>query len=474
MINSHEIIIPIPKKRNTHCIVNIENTNITSRVIKSKWIIPVTSGIGTFSITVSNSFGQFNSSFNVGDSALFYADNLDGSTLQFYGHIDYIKNDIGEDGQFLEIEGRHRSFLLTEFLVCHSATSTSTSQILKDIINKLPGGFTYNNVNNTTDSMDVQWNYKPFWDCVLELCNKGGFDCYVDDNLDFHYFQEDSISNSNEAIVEGDNFISTKDFGINSLYEKTRVTAIGQDNEGLPIIYTEIIGNEGSIREVFIKDASANTYEIVKNIAESKLAEISNRRPQAIIKSFGIETLKPGENLWIIVPRQQIAAQYKVIEISHEFGQESGGWRTECKIEEEESGIPQAIQKISKTTNIITQSDNVNKLNFSYNFPFDEDSGVHSNTEITDSVLKTDGSASGFWISPARSLSSNATQCELRAIGESLHGTIYYVSQDNGITWQSISTNTLFTFNPPGQNLKIKVELNSASTQIKSLALLYS
>jgi hypothetical protein len=251
---------------------------------------------------------------------------------------------------------------------------------------------------------------------------------------------------------------------------------MGQDDEGLPILYTAISANEGTdIKEIFIKDTSANTETKVQNIADAKLAEVTNKNPQAIIRSFGLETVKPGDNIWIIVPRQQISGQYKIIQITHEFGQESGGWRTECVIEEEDVGIPNIIQNIAKTSNLITQSDNVNKLNYSFNFTFDVDSGTHSTTEITEGVLKTDGSASGTWISQVKALSQDATEFELRVIGESLPGTTYYVSSDNGLNWQEVTTlKTKYNFSPTGQNLKIKVILNSASTQIKSLALLYS
>lgn len=479
MRDTTEIFIPVPKSRNTHCRVLIENADVTTRVKKSKWTITGTTiGIGTFNIVLSNSFGQLNGLYNRGDTTKFYADNSDGTTLQFYGIIDFIKNNISDEGQFLEIEGRHRAYLLNETLICYSTTSNLTSEILKGIINKLPAsyGFTYTNVSTSSDSMDAQWNYKPFWDCVIELCNYAGYECYVDDNLDFHYFEENSIANENDAIVESDNFLETKDWGTNSLYEKTRVTAMGQDDEGLPILHTAISANEGTdIKEIFIKDTSANTETKVQNIADAKLAEVTNKNPQAVIRSLGLETVKPGDNIWIIIPRQQISGQYKIIQITHEFGQESGGWRTECMIEEQDMDIPNIIQNVAKTSNLITESDNVNKLNYSYNFTFDSDSGTHSTTEITEGVLKTDGSASGTWISQVKALTTSATQFELRVIGESLPGTSYYVSSDNGLNWQAITNlKTMYDFSPIGQNLKIKVILNSASTQIKSLALLYS
>ncbi len=475
MRKSTRIIIPIPKTRNTQCRVLIGSSDVTARVIKSSWIKPVTSGIGTFNIKLSNSFGQLNGLYNKGDTAIFYADNSDGTTQKFYGIIDFVKNDIGDTGQFLNIDGRHRGFHLNEFMVCHSATAKPTSQILKDIIDKLPAnyGITYENVNTTTDLMDVEWNYKPFWDCVLELTNFSGYDAYVDDDLDIHFFEENSILNEDDAIVEGDNLLDSKEWGTNSLYEKTRVIVMGQDAEGLPIIHTAISENETEIKEVFIKDNSANTEQRVQDLANANLLEVINKNPQGIIKSFGLETTNPGDNIWIIIPRQQIAGQYKIIQITHKFGMAIGGWRTECLTEEEPGGTSKILRDMMKSTNVITEAENVNKFNYSYNFPYDEDTGTHSNTEITEGVLKTIG-ATGTWISPNRNLSENATKCEIKVSGDALTGTKYYISSDGGLSWQRVIPNTLTAMKTLSQVLQLKVNLNSASTQIKSLVLLYS
>ena len=203
MRQTNEIFIPIPKTRNAHCKIEIDGDDMTSRAIESSWNLPVTNGIGTFKIILSNAHGQYSGTYQAGDIVKFYADNLDNTTLQFWGRIDYVKDNISKEGQFLEIEGRHRAYLLTEYLVCYSINTTSTSQILKNIINKLPSsyGFTQTNIVTTTDSMSVEWNYKPFWDCVIELCNYAGYDCYVDNNLDFHFFEANSIVNTNEAVV---------------------------------------------------------------------------------------------------------------------------------------------------------------------------------------------------------------------------------------------------------------------------------
>ncbi len=477
MRDSTEIFIPIPKSRNAKIKIEINGVDKTSETRKSIFNKPVTSGIGTFELDISNASGNLTGEYQPGTIVKFYADNTDASTLQFWGRIDNIEEIASKQEKILKIKGRHRTYTLTEYLMCHSASQTETSQVLKDIIDKLPAsyGFTYSNVNSTTSLINVSWNYKPFWDCVIELCNYVGFDCYVDNNLDFHFFEANSILNTDDAVVESDNLLNSSGWGTNDYYEKTRVVAIGQSEDNLPIVYTAISDNEGDeIREIFVKDVSADTQLKVKNIAEAKLKEVTNKTPDAQIQSFGLESINPGDNIWVLIPRQQIHGQYKIINIKHKFGSMFGGWRTELIMEQEQENISKTISLIDKKSERLKVADNINKLNFSLYFDFDTNSGNHSTTEISEGVLKTDGSASGTWISNLNEVVESATYCEIRVKGQSIPGTNFYVSVDNGINYQSLDQNTLKTLSPPGKNLKIKVEINSAATQIYSLVLLYS
>ncbi len=470
MRETTEIFIPIPKTRNNQIKIELNGNDVTGRVNKSSFVLPVTNGIGTFDLKLSNNQDE---TYSVGDVVKFFADNKDATTTQFWGRVDHIEDDITKEGNFLSISGRHRSYQATEFLICYNGVGP-TSTILKDIIDKLPAsyGFTYANVATTTDSMTVEWNYKPFWDCVIELCNYSGMDCYVDNDLDFHYFVENSILNETDAIVEGDNLLNSRGWGIDDYYEKTRVTVIGESIKGLPIIYTDISSSEGDdIREVFIRDLSSNTEEKVKNLAEAKLIELSNRTPQATIKSFGLETIKPGDNLWILITRQKIYGQYKAVKIIHKFGTSIGGWRTELLTEHEEEKLSEIINNLDRKSDRVSTVENPNKFNYSWNFEFDEDSGTHSGTEIIDGVLKTTGAETGTWVSDLRELDEDVSSVEIRGNGQSLPGTVLYISLD-GITFRKIKARTFSV--KSGNKMKVKVKFNSSATQIYDIVVLFS
>ena len=480
MIKTNKIFIPIPRKRNTQAKVEIKGDDRANKVIESIWKYPVTSGVGTFIIILSNAAGQLNGLYSDGDEVKFYADNSDGSRLQFFGIIDSVKDNIGSGGQTLEIGGRHRSYLLTEFLISYSSIGNTTSNILKEIIDLLPSsyGFTKSNIEDSSVTMDVEWNYKPFWDCVVELCDKGISDCYADNDLDFHYFAKNSKINDREYVVEGNNFLKSKGFGKDAYYEKTRVIASGNSSGGLPIIYTAISDQEGeNIKEILIKDTSSNTVEKVRDLAQAKLAVVSNREEQATVESFGLETLVPGENIWILIPRQEIHGQYKVVQVTHRYGAKSGGWRTECQLEEEERGMAQTTQTINQKSDRLKDISNIHKLNFSWNFDFAEDSGTHSNTKIVDGFLKTVTGSSGVWTSEVLELEEDISAVEAKIAGTSLVGTQVWLSVNGGISFQQLLVSGLSSKDKEiiaGRRLKLQVRLVSESTQVDDLVLLYS
>lgn len=493
MRQTSEVFIPIPKSRSTNALVEVSGTDVTGRIIKSKWIKP-SQACGTFILTLANAMGQYTDSFQIGDTVKFYIDNTGQGSgtprLQFWGRVDYPKDVLKKEGQFLEIEGRHRAYITTETLVCHSATDTDPAQILKDVVDKYFAsyGFTYTNVSSTTVTMDIEWNYKPFWDCFKELCNKAGFDGYVDNDLDFHFFEENSILNENEAIAERDNFLETEDWGTDDYYERTRVIAMGQDDNQLPIVYTAISDGEGdSIREVFIKDSSANTETKVQALAEAKLAELTNRPPQAVMKSLGLATIEPAENMWIVVPRQRIYGQYKIMQITHLFGQKSGGWQCHSLVEKDIGGTDTVIQSIQITQQQTTQAENPNKLNFTYNFTFDDDSKTksHDGTEVSNGklIIASQSGTEGTWLSSIKSVSDNVTEVEMRIKGKDLKDSEFYFSLNAGNTWEQIEFSDLGTKITPdsiGRNVMIKVVLKRSSgweyllPELDSLVLLYS
>jgi len=479
-----EAFIWIPKPTG-YGKIEISGVDYSKRVYESEFVKPCTIGLGSFSCKLVNAKNDLDDLFSAGDEIVFSTvTSYNGTREQFKGRVDYPINNLSSKGKFLELEGRHKAFHTTETRICYRTSGEEPSEIVKDIIDTYLAnyGYTYSNVNATSLSMPVNWSYVPFWDCIKEICDYSGFDFYIDNDLDSHFFEADSILNSDEAVVEGQNLLQNPEWGKNDIYERTRVIAQGQDDEGLPIIHTEIDSGEGNVvREESVYDASANTLNKVTALAQSKLNSVTGLTPQAMVYSKGLETLEPGENIWISIPRQNIQAQYKILQLTHKFGR--NGWRTDCMIEREFATAGKLIWDRVSDANKAIPIGNVNKLNFSVNYTFDDDTltSSHSDTSINDGklILASESDNSGTWISTTTQADSNVSSIELRTKGTDLTFSTFYFSLDNGDSWEQIVKDTLVTPSQTnGQNLKAKVILNknwsNLSPQLNSMAFLYN
>ncbi len=467
MIQTNDIFIAIPRSYNTQVKVEISGVDETSKVLDSSWVKPTLSGIGTFKIILKNAFGRVSGKYDKGDIVKFFYDNTNATTLQFQGRIDKASEKMGINGQFLEIKGRHRSFLLTTTKVNYSAVNADPADILKAIIAQLPStyGFTTTNVENVGKTMSKEWNYIDFWDCVKDLCEFSKFVCRVDNDLDFHFHSRTSKFNEDEHIVEGINQLKTSDFGIDDFKEVTRVIATGQTDVGQPIIYTAKSSTEGEeIREFVIRSVSDNTKEKVKNTAEAKLAELTNRPPNARFTSKPLETLEAGQNLWIVVLRQEIYGIFMALQVIQKFGSRQGGVRTETLIERESVTMANLMEERIATEDREGAAINVNKLDFTFNFPFDNDdfTASHKQTIVSNGFLglANAGFNDGEWISTIETASKNITKVELRFVGKDLSSSKFFFSVDGGINWEEFTgQKELHVPVNTGKNLRAKIEL---------------
>ena len=442
-------------------------TDITDDVISSEFRKMATIGIGDFRIRLNNAAGQYSNTWVGGETVRFYANNnASATTKRFEGILDYPKDTFTQSGQVLELEGRHISASATEVFVTASYDAQTADFIIKDIIDTFLTGYTYTNVNTFTATLSVRWSNKPFWECVKELAYLAGADVYIDDDKDFHMFTENSIFNDTEAVVEGAMPVTLTDFGKDTYFKKTKVRVAGDDGEGIPVLRTTTIAGSGDTREIFEKDVAINTYQEATDRAQA-LADRhteSTLPPQGRAKSYILYTLQPGDNIWISVPRQRVHGVYKVTEFKHMYGRD-GVW-TEALIEREMIGTAQLIRDRIKKEHEVTIIDNPNRMEHSYNFPFDDSTGISSsettNVGVSGGALRLSGAAtSGTMVSDTRTAANNITSVEFRVVGTDLDASTFEFSVDNAASWQSIVKNTATTPSATGNQLKIKVNLVS-------------
>ena len=445
--------------------------DITDIIYEGEIIDGVTDTIGNFTFTLDNSNETYTDVWTGNEVIKIYIDyETTATTSRFRGRIEKVSY---QDNK-IKITGRSESKRLLDVTVTKEYTTTETSVILKALFDAYATDFTYTNVNTFSTSVSVSWYQKPFWECVQDLCHSAGFDAYIDPDLDCHFFESGTVNNVNECIIHGSNLFEVSDFAYDQSLIKNRVIVYGAEVEGQPVIYTsddETSQNDYGIKELIIQDQNIATTTQAQEKADFELSISKDPPLVGDVKSIGLATIQPGEKIRISAPYSNLIPNYyKIISYRHEF---RGLMTTTLTIEKEPRKIYHLMKDRISQEQKLKDMPNPNEMRYSWIFDFDTDSGSHSTTEITGGVLKVSTGSTGTWVSANNEITNNATACELRVTGEALPGTLYYVSADNGNTWQLITPRTSLNFSPAGKYLKIKVELNSASTQIDSLSLLY-
>lgn len=482
-IHQHQIFIPIPRDRFTNPVVKVAGVAVTNSVLDSSWFKETNDRMGNFTLKLLNASEEFSDKYVAGDIVQFFADYADGSTQQFYGRIDQPREILSRnEGQILEITGRHRSYRAMEVYVNYSAENQTATNVLKAILKEFLPEFTLNNIEEVGTMITVNWDYTPFLDCVAEICNKADAVLWFDDDLDTHFHEKGEKPNLNEYVAQGDNFIETTTWGKDDFIKVTRVTVIGDDGNGIPILDTQISDDEGTeIREYIINDKSRQTYDEVKDLATSTLSELSQRPDQGVIRSFGLSTLNQGQKIWLAIPRQKIYGQYNVKRIEHNFGQKTG-WKQNTTFENDEIDQNTVIHERIKRETQLRKGDNPNNLRYSYNLNFKDSSLIASTDQvnITDETLRLDASlTTGIMVTLPRTVDTDINKLELRFKGRDLGASVFRASANNGDSYSTLVKDTLLTLNndDKGQNLIIEVTLNVNDTnpdpQLDGVAVLF-
>jgi len=450
--------------------------DVTDIIHSGEILNGVTDTIGNFKFVIDNSEETYTDIFALYDEVNLYMDYATtATTLRFKGLIEKVS----KAENTIIVTGRSTASKVMGITVTKQYTDEYTHDILLDLISSYTSGVTTTNLD-TTESTDQQitisWNQKSFWECVIELCSRAGYDCYIDQNYDMHYFVNGTRNNTTEIILHDQNLFETGDFAPDLSVVKNRIIVYGAKIENMQIIATaEDLDSQTAykVKELIISDSTILTTAQAQARADYELAATKDPPIVGEVSSYGLPTLYPGERLRISDPQNGIAPNYYTIQkFSHKFSNDEP-MTTIVTITKETSTLPRILKKRIVYEAQATEFENINELRQSWIFDFNTDSGTHSGTEVSEGFLKTDGGASGTWISDDNEVTTDITACELRVNGDALPGTTYSISVDGGIVWQTITPSVLLTPNPSGKTLKIKVELNSATTNVDSLMLLY-
>lgn len=490
----------IPQSVASETKVTIDSDTVTDDVLHMDCSQIATDGIGEFTLLLDNNDAAYKGTYTGGETVTIYLDRTDASNVIFKGVVETVKKKFGEAGDQLELKGGYISSELLSITVTANFTNTAVSTILTSLISTYLTGYTTTNLTASTTTTTIAWENAPFWDCVRDLClipEPTKFDCYVDEDKDFHFFERESITNENEAIVDTDNMLSEDGLSDSIQEVKNRIKIRGKETEGMPLIYTKddsTSQTDYNLRVKNINDENITTIAQAEDRATAELAYLKDSVVEGKATAFALITLKPGELVYVSIKTQDILAKYRCAKIVHTFGHLEPYAFTEVYLDNEPKALQHLFKDRIEKERQLQKGGNPNDMGYSFVSPLDSSSEVSSTSNITIAGGKaklSSGASTGNFITALHEAPASITHVELRAnrSDDVVIGTTatFEVSLDNGISWTTVSdvgfngnsgTKVPITLEKQGKKVKVKVTLNTSGTytdpEIEALSVLYN
>ena len=452
--------------------------NITEEIILFEVEDAINRRIGRFKFELWDPNQNYKDVWTGMEVVKYYKDYAaEATTLRFRGRIEKVSYTDNK----LRVVGRNESLHFMDITVTQQFNNIEASEILKSLNTSYgEGNFTSNNVNTSSTNMTVNWYQKPFFDCIQEITTATGFDCYVDSALDWHFFESGTDTNEDDALIHTYNILSVGDFAKDLSQIKNRVIVYGAVRDNIQIIYTAedtTSQSDNFVREQIINDDNITTYAQAEEFGDFFLDQNKNAPTVGEVTGLMLAGIQPGQSIRVSSPDNNLPpAFYNVVNYKDVININRGQLTTTVTIQREPRIVSDVFKKIIELSYQKDQTSiNPQEMRYSFNFLYDDDEGVHTDTEITKGVLRLQtGQASGSWLSPVRTLSTNLSQAYLILTGTLITGASVQVSGDGGVNFQDIiNKQKIDITTAAGKTLQVKVTITDTTTEIDSLSLLY-
>ena len=436
----------------------------------------VTNKIGKFKFTVWNVNEEYTNTWTGNEIVNFYSD---------YDNVALTKKFSGRSERILrrsnrvEVSGRSEALFFLEKTVTQSFTATDCSEILKSLNTTYgQGNFTVTNIATSGVLMTVNWNEKPFFECVSELSQKAGFDAYVDATYDWNFFEKGSRTNEEEGLMENYNLMEVGEFGDDLQTVKNKIRIYGAIIDGVQVFYT---ANDVASQNRYGTRVLIRSNNNIKTFAEAKVLGdflLENNKDPAIVGDVSgvfLAKIQPGEKIHIGSPPNGLnAGTYAIRNYKHSWG--NRGLFTTVSVEKKPIRITDAISNIiGRSSDQNQTSSNVFDLDYSLTEPFDDAStGTLSNLTITQGVLRVaSGQTSGSWTSDVRTTDENVTEAALSLFGTLITGASVQISNDSGLNFQTVNNNEKIILATSGKSLVLKISITDTTTELSAVSVQY-
>jgi len=460
--------------------------DFTDIISEGYWSGAVTDRIGDFEFRILDPNNTSAEKIEEFDTVNVYMDyGSTATTLKFSGRIERKPN---SQDFYLVFSGRSSAMVATGTNITYSSDGLkSRKQILIDIIALHPEwGVSSSGVEEDDGEISVDYDDKPWMDVITEICASGGRDAYMSPDLIFNYFVIGSRLNETEAVVENSNLIKTIEFGKDTEEVVTSTRVYGSRIQGLPLISTsesDTTLTKGIVKQKRIDNSSAINSQQTSELATSEY--LSSKIPPEIgkIVSVMLPTISPGEKIKISNPTNKIPpGEYEIAQYTHKITQE--GISTVLDVKKKRLDLSKILKSNFKFQTDIKNNNNPNDFNSTFVINFDQDIGIHDNTEfsatnfdnngniIEGQVKLISGESSGTWISPGITASSFYERLQVNLSGEDISGINVWISTDDKSTWVQTNNPGGFTFTT-NNTVYIRLDFDSSPQSVKAIALFY-
>ena len=481
------IVVPL-KKATPNWKVEIDGQNVTNYLINARVDLPL-NRVRSSNFSITNPDGRFTNELLMGDIVKVYADFDDGTTQIFEGRIIMPSHKLSvQSGLTIDIFSLGYGMDALKRKVTYYPSSDDTiSNIFKYLRDTYLPNHSSDNTYITTISTTYKptWSGRPLWNCFQDLMTEASdnYYFYCDINKIWHLVQKGSIIAS-EAIVFGDN---VKEF--NSSHDLSKLVnkyyVYGKDLEGIPIVKmkedTITQSQYGFVAEEIIKDSNLTTTTQIGTKATNLLSKNTTLEQYGSSTCLGMPTLNSGDDVLMLVPFCNVAGTRRIASLTHTLDAQNG-FLTIITFNEEEKGASKYMEIRIIKEQELTDVENKYNMENSYAIVFDTYTGLESTDKVIvwDEHLLLDlGETEGTAITEMHETDEIITQLELKVSGSNFASdageewVIYQISCNNGTNWQTVSKDTLVDVSATGKYLKVKITINSLTTKIRAIGILY-
>ena len=477
--------------------VEINGTLVTTDVINIDVTPSVTTDVDSATVILDNRNGKHTAEYPLNSIVKIYMDYGTATTKIFEGNM-YVPNySLDESGYKMEIECFGYGYDAIKKKVNYEpATQATVSSLWEYLIttylNPLYGhSLDFTNIATMTNLYAPSWSRKPIWDCFRELIDVmgGGYDFYCDMDKVWHVFIK-GTRNSSEAAVTGDNLKNCRIIDGDLTTLSNRVSVYGETVDSIPRyrMFNDVDSQDlYGIFESDVEDNGLTTESAITAKGDSELSIKTSLEQRGDITIVGTPNILPGYNIYCMIPYCNVMGLKRVVSVTHTYN--SSGFITSLVLEQIEQGTTYIMQQQLK--DVRTRS--MFGMNNSYIAQFmTADYGEDTQTPGTNAELETMvktvvwedrlmlelNENSGNAITKTISIPEVMSQFVVIMKGSNLEGDDGEVWNTIEIKignadWQTVTKETIYDNTIQSTNIKIRINMISLTTKIKTLGLLW-